>query len=53
MGIGKTTESLMSEFEGILVDIKYLMKVSVAQNENEIVKLANEIMRYIGDDDNE
>lgn len=52
-GNWKSNIKSYEKVHGILVDLKYLMKLSVSQDENEILKLANEIMKYSGDDDYE
>lgn len=46
-GDWKNNKKTYERVQGILVDIKYLMKLSVSQNDNEIMKLAEEIEKYV------
>lgn len=47
-GDWKSNKMTYERVQGILIDIKYLMKLSISQNEDEILKLAEEIINYAG-----
>lgn len=46
-GDWKDNKKSYERVQGILVDIKYLMKLSVSQNDTEIMRLAREIEKYV------
>lgn len=46
-GDWKCNKKTYERVQGILVDIKYLMKLSISQNDNEIMRLAEEIEKYV------
>ena len=46
-GEWKSNKKSYEKVQGILIDVKHLMKISTRQNLDEIISLANKIQQYV------